>query len=321
MISLWSRSGFIFYLYATVLTLMPAVPFAVIAGADSAWLFLTGDAFLYLGIAEHSTPDFFSFDGEYPTNGFHPLWQSYLWFIAQIVDNDSVLLMNVAAWTGIACTWIGVLFLGISIARCTGYWILAGLATPGVYFLLVGQGVGGNLSIWDFHNGMENALSFALTGAIALVAVQLQQDEHRASIWLGLGVLTGLLMLCRLDEVFVPAAIGLFWLIWFPKRIFQRIKSVALLGTPPLVFLVCYLWYNYSYMNTFLPVSGAAKGEGSLLQNGWVSLASFFAPIVDIRSMLTDYAPNYIALQGADFRVAQLLVPIILASAFIVRRS
>ena len=298
---------------------MPAAaPFWASTGADAAYLFLTGDAYLYLGIAEHSTADFFSFDGERPTNGFHPLWQYYLRLVAQFTGDNSIALMNISALSGIACCWIGVILLGMAVARGAGSWLLAGFVVPGVYFLLVGQGVGGNLAVWNFFNGMESGLALALTGAIALTAVHVQPDDRRVGFWLGLGVLTGLLMLCRLDEVFVSAAIGLTWLLWHPKRIVSRVWAVMLLGIPPALMLAGYFAYNLSYMDALMPISGSAKGEGALVQNGWVTLANFFAPLIDIRETLTDYIGNHGAIGSAAFRVAQLLFPALMALGFIV---
>ena len=75
----------------------PAVrPLVFVHGADAAFLLLTGDAYLYLGIAQASTPEFFSFDGERPTNGFHPLW---LRLLSQVIGDAPLALMNAVAWS------------------------------------------------------------------------------------------------------------------------------------------------------------------------------------------------------------------------------
>lgn len=311
------RAAVLFYFYATLLTLMPALPFAFLRGEEAAFMFLTGDAYLYLGIADHSTDDIFSFDGERPTNGFHPLWQFILWFAAQR-SNDPLILMNISAWGAIACTWVGVILLGTAVARSTGSWLLAGLVVPGIYFLLIGQGVWGNLSVWNFFNGMEAGLALALTGAIALWITQVTVDEPRLSFWLVLGVLTGLLMLCRLDEVFVSAAIGAAWLVWYPRRALRRMRAVVALGLPPLLMLAIYMVYNLSYAGAALPVSGAAKGEGALMANTWVTLVTFFGPIIDLRAWLTDYTPYVASISAGDFRVAQLVFPMVMSMGFIV---
>ncbi|MCQ0090452.1 hypothetical protein [Roseovarius sp. M141] len=308
-------SRFLFVLYATVITLMPAVFLLPEFGTEAAFFFLTGDAYLYLGIAESSTEAFFSFDGETPTNGFHPLWQSYVWLVAR-VTSDPMVLMNVAAWSAIGLTLVGVLLLGAAVARATESWLLAGLVSPGVYYLVVGQGLQ-NLSAWSFFSGMEAGLALALTGLTAYLVVGFKPDERRIGAWLALGVTLGLLMLTRLDDVFVAPAIGLCWLFWSPGQFWRRVPSVLLLGLPPAIFLGLYWAYNFNYIGTLMPVSGAAKGEGALWSNGWVTLVTFFAPLIDLRAVLTNYVGDHHALFGGGFRVAELVFPAIAAGFFI----
>lgn len=52
-----------------------------------------------------------------------------------------------------------------------------------------------------------------------------------------------------------------------------------------------------------MPISGAAKGEGALIPNGWVTALTLFAPLVELREGLTEYSANRDALRGAAFRV------------------
>jgi hypothetical protein len=314
--SYWSLPALAFYVYATLLTLTPAIFLLPVGGKEAAIPFLTGDAYLYLGIGEHSTPAFFSFDGARPTNGFHPLWQYFVWLAAHLT-HDKLAYMNVVAWTNIGCALLGILLLGAAIARATRSWLLAGLVVPGVYFLLVGQGLQGNLSVWNFFSGMECGLALALTGLIALFVVHIRADERRPWFWLVLGIMTGILMLCRLDEVFVPAMIGLAWLLWYPSKAVGRMPAVVLLGGPPALMLAAYLAYNLTHVGVAFPISGAAKGEGALVSNIWVTLSTFFAPITAIRATLTSYVADYAGIRGAGFRVAELVVPTIFALAFI----
>ncbi|MEP3331394.1 hypothetical protein [Sedimentitalea sp.] len=308
-------SRFLFVLYAIVVTLMPAVFLLPKFGTEAAFFFLTGDAYLYLGIAESSTEAFFSFDGEAPTNGFHPLWQSYVWLVAQ-VTSDPIVLMNITAWSAIGLTLVGVLFLGAAVARATGSWLLAGLVSPGVYYLVVGQGLQ-NLSVWGFFSGMEAGLALALTGLTAYLVVGFKPDERRIGAWLALGGTLGLLMLTRLDDVFVAPAIGLCWLFWSSGQFWRRVPAVLLLGLLPAIFLGLYWAYNFNYIGTLMPVSGAAKGEGALLSNGWVTLVTFFAPLIDLREALTNYVGGHHALFTGSFRVAELVFPAIAAGFFI----
>lgn len=297
----------LFVIYAIVITIMPVVALAPIHGGDSAFWLLAGDAYLYLGIATTSTAEFFSFDGETPTNGFHPLWQFWVWLVASRTG-DTYALINIVAWSSVALTLVGVLFLGAAIARATGSWLLAALATPGVYFLTVGQGLG-NLAVWEFYSGMEAGLAFALSGLAAWLIAGFGHDERRPRAWLSLGLVLALLLLTRLDEVFVAPAVALAWLIWNPRDMLRRLPAVVMVGLLPAAALAGYLYYNITHIGVPMPVSGAAKGEGALLSNIYVTLATVFAPVVDLRGAFTDYVPAHAALGGAGFRVAELVFP------------
>lgn len=304
----------LFFLYSSFVTLFPAIFLIPVYGVDTALVFLTGDAFLYLGIAESSTTEFFSFDGEAPTNGFHPLWQGYVWFLAQLTDSQTV-LMHLTAWSAIALCLIGIWLLGLATVHVTGSWLLAGLMTPGVYFLLIGQGIG-NLSVWNFFSGMEAGLALAFTGVIGFLVVRFRQDEGRLIMWLVLGVALGGLMLTRLDDVFVGPAIALCWLFWHPAQFWRRIPAVLALGIPPAAMLALYWYYNLTHVGVLMPISGAAKGDGALLGNGWVTAAAFIAPLIDLRAALTDYVPAHDAIRGGTFRVAEVVFPGLIAVFF-----
>ncbi|MFX0541883.1 hypothetical protein ACEWPM_009130 [Roseovarius sp. S4756] len=257
----------------------------------------------------------FSFDGEAATNGFHPLWQVMVWVLAQITG-DPVLLMNLTAWLAVALTLAGVLMIGTAIGRATGSWLLAGLVTPGVYFLVVGQGLG-NLAVWDFFSGMEAGLSLAITGILSLQIVSARHERATARHWLSMGVVLGLLVLARLDEVFVVLAIALTWTLWHPRRFFSRVPSAILLVLPSVAFLCLYWAYNWATIGLLMPISGAAKGEGALIGNGWITLATFFGPLLDLRAGLTDYTAAHDVVRGAGFRVAELIFPALFAATFI----
>jgi hypothetical protein len=309
-------AAFGFALYATVLTLLPVCFLPVLHGADSAFWLLSGDAYLYLGIAESSTSDFFSFDGEKPTNGFHPLWQFYVWIVAKISAGNAIALMNAVAWSSVFLCLAGVLFLGAAVHRATGSWLPAMPVVPGVYYLVVGQGLQ-NLSVWNHFSGMEDGLVLMLTGLVAYLISGFDPDDRRPRSWLVLGTALAFLMLARLDEIFVPASIGLALLFWTPGSFRRRFSMVVLLGLPSAIALGCYLFYNWSYAGALMPISGGAKGEGALLQNFYVTLVEFFAPTFDLREALTDYSGDRTALMMGAFRVAELVFPAVLAGFFV----
>ncbi|MGY6536558.1 MAG: hypothetical protein ACXIVG_14560 [Pararhodobacter sp.] len=301
-----------FLVYATVVTLLPAVMALFHHGANAAFIFLTGDAYLYLGIARHSPPDFYSFDGMRATNGFHPFWQYHVWLMTELFRDRPLMVMNVVAWSAIVLAWVGAVLGGLAAQRLSGSWALACLVTPGAYFLLIGQSMG-NMSVWEMFNGMEAGLSFALAGGIMLLVAQASRYGERLLYWLVMGVLLAALVFSRLDEVFVVAAIMLALVLWPDRSHWRGGVQAVVLVLPVALMLALYFAYNLDQVGTLMPVSGAAKGEGSLFSNSWVTLLTFFSPVVELREGVTAYSADRVALGGAAFRVAQLLVPAFLA--------
>ena len=304
-----------FLVYASVVTLMPALVVLWHHGAAASWAFIGGDAYLYLGIARNSPPEFYSFDGERPTNGFHPFWQYWVWLVTDWFRDSPGVVRNITAWSAILLVWVGAVLGGLAARRLSGSWALACLVTPGAYFLLIGQGVGG-LAAWNFFNAMEAGLTFALAGVILLLAAQAGRWQDRALYWLALGVALAALVFARLDEAFVVLTIALALLLW-PGRARGWLRGLhdgLLVGLPAAAMLGLYFAYNHAQMGLFMPISGSAKGEGALLSNGWVTALTLFSPMVELREGLTDYTADRTALRGAAFRVWQLFVPAGLAA-------
>lgn len=298
-----------FVLFATLAVLMPALVVAWNEGAMAPFWFLAGDAYLYLGIGEHSQGWVMSYDGTRPTNGFHPLWQLVV-RLGSAISGGGLAAMALAAWGAILCTLGGTLALGAAIRRFTGSWALALLAVPGVYFLVIGQALG-NLPVWAFFDGMEAGLAFLLAGLFFWLLA-----APRPSM-AALGLVLGLLVLTRLDEIFVPAGIYFAVLAWPGKPLAQRLRDAALLVLPTALMVLAYLGWSWATTGMLAPVSGAAKGEGALLQNVWVTLATFFAPIIDLREGLTAYTADRDGLLGGAFRVVELVVPALFAAIFL----
>ncbi len=294
-----------FSIHVCAVVLVPLAMVWVQHGAQTPFWFLAGDAYLYQGIAQNSQGLVFSFDGLRATNGFHPLWQIVVRAIGVVTPTPEAALWGTLL-VSTALVLAGALLLGGAIARMTGSWALAALAVPGVYYLIVGQGLA-NLGIWAFLDGMEGALAFAMGGALA------QAVARGAGPWV-LGVLMALLVLTRLDEVFT--ALALAGALALGARAHRLQTALAVLA--PVVAAVA-LFVSWSLWATGLPlpVSGAAKGEGGLLANGWVTLATLFAPLIDLRAGLTGYEPDRISLLGGAFRVVQLWVPALAAALLI----
>ncbi|HPD92819.1 MAG TPA: hypothetical protein PLG62_10170 [Pararhodobacter sp.] len=306
-----------FVVFAVTVTVLPAFVVAWNMGAMAPFWFLAGDAYLYLGIGQASHGASMSFDGLRATNGFHPLWQIWVRLATALSAGDPLRAMTTVSYAAIACTTAGVLVLGAAIRRATGSWLLAMLAVPGVYFLVIGQALH-NLPVWAFFDGMEGGLAFLLSAVVlGLVATGAPAPA--------LGIALALLVLARLDEVFVPAAMAVAVSLWprqdpgaGPGRTKpRRWPEAAWLMVPTGLGVGLFALWSWATTGMLVPVSGAAKGEGALLQNGWVTLATLFAPLIDLRQGLTPYVADRAGLAGGAFRVVELIVPALFALGFL----
>ena len=305
-----------FALYATLITWMPVAAVAIQQGWDTPFWFLAGDAYLYLGIAQASDGIGMSYDGIRATNGFHPVWQTLVRLATEALGSP-LAAMWASAMGAAFFAWVGVLALGGAIRKLTGSWVLAMLAVPGVYYLVIGQALG-NLSVWAFFDGMEAGLAFALFGLSARMIAHMPRDAVPLGWWLRLGLLLGALTLTRLDEVFVPLSMALAVVFWGHQTRAAGIKAGALLLAPTAVGVGLFALWGLMTAGMLAPVSGAAKGEGALLANAWVTMATFFAPVIDLREGLTSYVADREGLLGGAFRVVQLIVPTAFALGFLV---
>ena len=302
--------------FAAVLALLPAVTVGLVHGARTPFWFLAGDAYLYLGIAQASTGLGFSFDGLEPTNGFHPLWQVWVRLLTVVLPGPLAVMQAVLV-SALALLVVGLWALGTAIARLTGSWTLALLAVPGVYFLMVGQGLG-NLPVWSFLDGMEAALVFALAGWLALrIAAYPGPARATARDHLILGGVLALIVLSRLDEALLVLAMGLTALAWPATPWRARAEAMVLIAAPASLAVLAYVAWSLATTGLPLPVSGAAKGEGALFGNIWVTAATVFAPFQDLRAAVSAYEPDRAVLLGAAFRVVQLLAPATFAALWV----
>jgi len=305
-----------FVLFAALLTVLPALVVVLDRGAMAPFWFLAGDAYLYLGIAQASGGLGFSFDGLEPTNGFHPLWQIWIRLLTVLLPGGPLVVMHAVLWSALALVLAGVLTLGAAIARLTGSWVLALLAVPGVWYLTLGQGFG-NLAVWSFLDGMEAALAFALAGLLALVVAHWPGPQAGLRDHLRLGLLLAVIVLTRLDEAFLVLAMAAVLALWPGSPLPRRLGLATLVALPGALAVAGYVGWSLATTGLPLPVSGAAKGEGGLMGNLWVTAATLFAPLQDLRAAFTSYQLDRAVIHGAAFRVVQLLGPAALAALWV----
>ena len=273
-------------------------------GVQTVFGFFAHDAFYYLTVAKNSSLFFFSFDGETGTNGFHPLWQYILTALfAGIGTHDSTIQLYAAFVLGAVLVTVGYVFAAWSLHKVTRsvYWPI--LLIPGPFAVLftvklesaVAQGVTYTYSPWSFMNGMESPCSVAAGGLFLFLLVRFwyakEQDSSQtppvdrpgaSSDWgvLALGSVLALVVLARLDDVFLVLSTALYVLLsdWNSPR---RMRRAFLLVLPSMILISAYLGFNYAYCHSWLPVSGRIKATGGAAFTGNVamSLCDLFPPL------------------------------------------
>ncbi|MDD4735268.1 MAG: hypothetical protein PHP44_04085 [Kiritimatiellae bacterium] len=216
------------------------------------------DAYFYLQVASQAYEGYGStFNQITPTNGYHPLWMLCCTGLFYLMRGDKILALHAAIGLqqamGLATVLI-FLHLGkrLSIRR-------AFLALP-VLFLFYSTRLYASEA---YVNGFF--LLLMLWAGVAVAERVLAGERVPLLRVLGVGVLGGLAMLARLDNVFVT---GCFMLCTAgllcggcPFQLFSRgvAARIVLLGGGCLVVFVPYLLFNRAVFGHWMPVSGAIK--------------------------------------------------------------
>ncbi len=273
------------------------------------------DAFYYLDIARNSVGmRGFSFDGTFQTNGFHPLWEYFLIALGRTgIANLSKLTSPVQAtfYADVLTLALGAGLFCVVSARYFRRPLLALLTvTPGMFWLLTAAFSPAVFCTWSYANGMESALALMLFSA-ALLAVRMGGISATRTAFVSF--LLGLMVLARLDDIFIAAAL----LAWIFPRIgsSSRVKQLAALS-PAVVMITAYVFYNRITVGTFLPISGAMKSGFALPLNLKSTLREFL-PIItgDKPTALLARSPAYDGFAEISGRILQMVLPALICVA------
>lgn len=265
-------------------------------GMQTVFGYLAHDAFYYLTVAKNSSLGFFTFDGERPTNGFHPLWQYTLTALFGVLgSHGSEVQLYATFLLGIALTTIGFVLVGWSVYTITRSVYLSVWLIPGFFYVFfdaklstdVAHGVTYAYSPWAFMNGMESPCSIAAGGLFLYLltralypACQIPEETgdsvstrplSDATLFL-LGISLSLVVLSRLDDVFLvlTTAIFFFFLVGGTSKPLWR---VSVLGLPTLIMLAVYMAFNYFTCHSLLPISGMVKSSSGAALSGNISMS------------------------------------------------
>jgi hypothetical protein len=278
----------------------------------AAFYFLAGDAFYYLDVARYSQGhSFFTFDGLHATNGFHPLWQYLLTWLAHFPTFSFAGHGQIAHFflLDLVIVSIGYGLLSVFVAKQLRFFWLVPLALcPGFTWFLFSIVSSNYLSAWSYVNGMESGLSLLFFGLVLLFFDRKMPEGWK--LYLGAFFL-GLAVLSRLDDVFFLLALFAYSVWQAPQR---RVRA-ALPYLAPFLMIAAYLLYNRIAVGTYLPVSGATKTSLALGKN-------ILCPIAMLLPLTWD--KQHASFMGfstwAEFaiRLVQMWFPIFLCGGYLI---
>ena len=266
----------------TAVGLLVALPVVDVltSGVKRLFSYPAADAFYYQRVADvWGDSGRLSFDGDRPTNGFHPLWQLVLAGVSRVLHwlgLSRTVLVGVAVGGGLILLAVALVVLGRALRRAYGEVPAAYAALPvGLYALTLlplwirfggqsGRSLPGMTDIplygtlWSFANGLETGAVILAFAVLLGVIVRWGLVGRPAAV--GMAAAGGLLFLARLDTALLVGGllvvlVGLAAL----RRDPQLVRTVVLVaGGLAAVVAVCLVW-NKWYAGSWVPVSGSSK--------------------------------------------------------------
>ncbi len=285
-------------------------------GTQAVFNYFKQDTFYYLAIAAKSRTGFYTFDGESATSGFHPLWQVCVTGLFNLIpDMNQESQIFTVFFLSVVMVTLGFVLTGFALYNITKSKVLGILLVPGLFYLAFSFVTPFCNSPWAYMNGMESGTTVFLGGFLfTLIAMHHNDPEScmgRKRFVIALGSILALLVLARLDDVFLIAAFGLCALLPDGRSLRSRFVSTVLLVLPCAVVLTCYLLFNRYSVGSFMPISGMAKGGLALVSNiRQLLLLSGLKPFP-----LSMNA--YVQFFEIFYRHIQMIFPMLLAALFL----
>ncbi|NLP10553.1 hypothetical protein GX408_09180 [bacterium] len=227
--------------------------------------FFSDDSFFYLKIAQNlSLGKGSTFDGLNPTNGYHPLYLAWLSLLA--------VLTTLRPMQGMYIVWLndGLLFL-IFLLLLHRFLEENQLSSAGRWTVLMLCLT--FLGLYDFGN--EGRLLMPLAWWL-VIRVQQQWSTPTGPLW-PLGVLSALVLLCRLDAVLLPLCLLLplfLRQIRFAGTMSARLREGLLLFGPLVVTALAFAFSNqWRYSSPFTVSSYIKFGWPGTFATRWLLTA------------------------------------------------
>ena len=270
------------------------------------------DSFYYLTVARNSLrTSFYSFDGMYPTNGFHPVWQFLLYTAMRwnvLKPSDPFITLHRLYIGNVLLLGFGFGLLAAFCAqRLNRQWLAFAAICPGFLWFAVALSAPSYLSNWSYLNGMETSVELVCLG-LALLSFS---TDSRSSVRLPISMFCfGLMVLCRLDDVFfLLPVIALVWISRSRRPMYQTLISVVIPGA----MIAAYLMYNRMTVGILMPTSGTVKAGLSVWSN-WRLIEQIVFPIRWFIYGGMNWFPEIF------MRVYQMICPVFLCGAYVLQR-
>ncbi|MEE2770350.1 MAG: hypothetical protein VX835_04645 [Pseudomonadota bacterium] len=309
------EKDYLYYFLVIILGIYPPLVGLYYDGTGGIIKFFEADTFYYLNILKRSLEiNYYSYDGYYPTNGFHPLWQYFLTFSAKIFNlKDLDDFIYLVFFSSITFSTIGSLFIFNAIKKITNNSLLSLIATiPNLYYLLFGSIHLSFNAYWSYINGMESSISYLFFGTFLYLIINKEyfKELNTLSLWqfISLGIVLSFLILSRLDDIFIMISIAIFMFVYLDYKNYLKASFVGLI---PFLVILLYLLYNHDYSNYYMPSSGGSKFSFNY-HNIISSIRLIFPPDFKLQQL-----NMYSVWSELEQRAAQMIMPLLIVSVFI----
>jgi len=206
------------------------------------------DLYYYLVAARNlATGHGSTFDGTTPTNGYHPLYFVILWAVYHFTSQMTGMFRFLSVLDTVSALTIFLASRALLAKRLKDVWLINGLALA---------------MLCVCYPKLQHQMEVTLTLPLVLVFLYvLDRAPESISVrrWLGAGVVGALMVLSRLDSVFLVVMLGVGAMaVPNYRAAITRSKFLAFLGGF-LPLLVAYGVINEVYFHRLSPISGAAK--------------------------------------------------------------
>jgi hypothetical protein len=275
---------------AVGLFLVPSIYGLLLNPFRSPFRWIAADTFYYLTVGRNiARTGRVAFDGEHPSNGFHPLWQIWIALLEFVRERlqlrdvgiclatlSGAVLIALAIWllavTLLRARRLTVWFVGVPVG------VYALLALPAWYVghkAIAAHGLDAWTfpvfgTLWSYVNGMESALTilfFSLSLWLASAREGLRSSLRAVQLGFALAGFT----LARLDHGLIAGAMLGAYVLLCLKAGAARPALVACA-----VFVLAlspYLLANYAIFGAIVPSSGRAKSTfPAFCPDGWNQL-------------------------------------------------